>query len=940
MSDPQKFSSASNPLKATASQPVQSFQPADSTTVRQEILRERHQAHKESGNSTTPSMATLPSILAPKYHQFIVERNAFTSSDLDISIHQHFEAQALHTPDAIAVIFEEEMMTYRQLNQKANQLAHYLQRSTIGPDVLVGIYLERSIEMVVAILGILKAGGAYVPLDVELPEERLAFMLQDTHMPILLTQQLLGQKLSAYQTQLLYLDTDWPTIAQEQKTNPLSNVQPTNLSYVIYTSGSTGKPKGVMITHRALVNHMLWMQKAFPLMVTDRVLQKTPFSFDASVWEFFAPLLSGACLVMAQPGGHRDTHYLVQTLVQQQISILQLVPSLLRVLLTEKELENCLHLRHVFCGGEALSVDLQRRFSQHLPIPLHNLYGPTEACIDATCWTCQHGNEQSNVPIGRPIANTQRYILDAHLQPTPITLPGELYIGGMGLARGYFNRPELTAERFIPHPFSDNPSERLYKTGDLVRSRTDGVIEFLGRLDEQIKIRGHRIELGEIETVLLQHPAIREAVVRACEDTPGDQRLVAYIVPHKQQTISIAELQQLVIKQLPSYMLPSAFLFLEALPISPNGKIDRRNLPAPTKTLSEEPSTAPTLLAHHQLVKIWEELLGVQGIGIADNFFYLGGHSFLAAHLIDRIEQSFGKRLQLSTLFASPTIEQLARILQKEDEMTGERCKLIRVQNEGPRRPFFFLHGDWTGGAFYCFTLARILGPEQPFYVLEPYKFDGLQVPPTLEEIAAAHLKLLRSIQPDGPYLLGGFCNGALIAFEMARQLQMASQQIDLLALITPTAPAQYRAFHRTVCHLGSLVGLNRMRQANVSLRLRHALRHIYRHICPGDQRLQDFNQLIKIEPGLNRIFPSQEMLYRDYVGVLTWIEANYMPAYYSGKVTYFWTHDEPALADAWHKEAKSQATETYSLPGTQMSCVTTYTAVIGEYLKQCLSKA
>lgn len=477
----------------------------------------------------------LPLLTKTERHLCLVTwNNTQTEYPLNLCLHQLIEAQVEKTPDAVAIVFAEQQLTYQQLNSRANQLAHYLQKLGVKPEVKVGICIERSLEMIVGLLGILKAGGAYVPIDPDYPPQRQGFIVQDCQISLLLTQEKFKATLSEFEAQVICLDSDWGMLLVEQTDNLVTNITPDNLAYVIYTSGSTGQPKGAMNTHVAVCNRLLWMQDTYQLTANDRVLQKTPFSFDVSVWEFFWPLLTGACLVVAQPGSHRDSNYLVKLIATEQITTLHFVPSMLRIFLQEQGLEQCHSLQRVFCSGEALPFDLQQSFFERLQAKLYNLYGPTEAAIDVTAWTCQCNSTQAVVPIGSPIANIQIYILDAQLRLVPVGVPGELYIGGIGLARGYFNRPELTAEKFIPHPFSDRPGARLYKTGDLARYQPDGTIEFLGRIDYQIKLRGLRIELGEIEAVLGQHPAVQQTVVVAQEDEVGKQRLVAYVVQNLQ----------------------------------------------------------------------------------------------------------------------------------------------------------------------------------------------------------------------------------------------------------------------------------------------------------------------------------------------------------------------------------------------------------------------
>ncbi len=466
---------------------------------------------------------------AAEKQRLLVEFND-TAHDVprDRALHSFIEEQAELTPDAPALRFESHELTYRELNARANQLAHRLRKLGVGPEVLVAVSAERSLEMVIALLGTMKAGGAYVPIDPDYPRERLAVMLEDAEPRVLLTQSHLLDVLPPHAIPTICLDRD--SLADEPQTNPAPNVSGKDQAYVIYTSGSTGKPKGVPNVHEAIVNRLLWMQHAYGLQAADRVLQKTPYSFDVSVWEFFWPLMTGACLVVAKPEGHKDPDYLVRLIQEQRITTLHFVPSMLRVFLEADGVENCTSLRRVICSGEALPFDLQQKFFAKLSAELHNLYGPTEAAVDVTYFACEPNTSRTTVPIGKPVWNTQLYILDANLKPTPLGIPGELHIGGRQLARGYLKRPELTKEKFIPDPFSKEPGARLYKTGDLAKYLPDGNIEYLGRLDFQVKLRGFRIELGEIESALKQHPGVKEAVVVAREDEPGDKRLVAYVV--------------------------------------------------------------------------------------------------------------------------------------------------------------------------------------------------------------------------------------------------------------------------------------------------------------------------------------------------------------------------------------------------------------------------
>ena len=743
--------------------------------------------------------------------QILVEWNdTATDYPKDTCLHKLFEEQTARTPDTVAVVFpskalrqgsgqdlgqrKDQQLTYLELNARANQLAYYLRTMGVGPEVLVGICVERSLDMIVGLLGILKAGGAYVPLDPEYPNERLAFMLEDAETRVLLTQKGLVAGLPENQAQVVCLDTDWGIISQEPEDNPVSGVRSENPAYIIYTSGSTGRPKGIMISHRAICNHMFWMQMSFPLTKDDHVLQKTPFSFDASIWEFYAPLLVGAQLIMAQPGGHLDSAYLVKVITEQQVTILQLVPSLLHMLLERGDIETCTCLKRLFCGGEELTVALREHFFVHHNADLINLYGPSEATIDTLFFTCRKEDHTVIVPIGRPIANTQIYILDRVLQPIPVGVPGELYIGGAGLARGYLNRPELTREKFISDPFSNEPGARLYRTGDRARYLSDGNIEFLGRIDYQVKIRGFRIELGEIEALLSRHPAVRESVVLSKQVHPDDKRLVAYIVPKQEQEAMPRELRRFLKEYLPDYMIPAVFVMLDALPLLPNGKIDRRALPVSdlSGSVLREEYVAPRTPTETMLVEIWADLLECEKVGIYDNFFDLGGHSLLAVRLITKMQEQFGKNFSLAILFQAPTVAELALFIDHQ-QLSDSFTPLVSLQPLGENLPIFAIHPG-NGQVFCYIELAKQLGIHQPFYSLQAFGLDASTSPLTsIKEMAASYIEAICSIRARGPYLLGGFSIGGVIAYEIAQQLQHQGEQVALLFLIDTLAPHLYR---------------------------------------------------------------------------------------------------------------------------------------------------
>ena len=598
------------------------------------------------------------------------------------SLHGMFEGRVREQPEAPAATFEEESLTYRELSARANQLAHHLRRLGVGPDVKVAVCLERSLDLVTSFLGVLKAGGAYVPIDPDYPADRRAFLLADSHAAALVTDSRWLADLPPGGPPPVLLDRDRTYIRSESTANLAGGATAESLAYVIYTSGSTGQPKGAMIHHRGIHNRLLWMQEAYGLTPRDTVLQKTPFSFDVSVWEFFWPLLAGARLVLARPGGHRDSAYLAELIGRERVTVMHFVPSMLQAFLEEPDLSACASLRLVVASGEALPPALAQRFAQRLPgTDLQNLYGPTETSVDVTSWGCPSGEAPAVVPIGRPIANTRIHLLDPAFEPVPIGVPGELWIGGLNVGRGYLARPSLTAERFVPDPFG-GPGERLYRTGDLARIRGDGEIEYLGRIDFQVKVRGFRIELGEIEAALAAHPEVREAVVLTREDQPGDPRLVAYVVSRAEA----AGLREHLRGRLPEYMIPAFFVMLNALPLSPNGKVDRKSLPAPQGQSPEQGYLAIRTPVEEILAGIWAELLGVERVGAADHFFALGGHSLLAMRVLSRLRALFGVEIPLRDLFEAPKLADLAaRIETAQRAGAGPIAPpLVPVPRSGP----------------------------------------------------------------------------------------------------------------------------------------------------------------------------------------------------------------------------------------------------------------
>jgi amino acid adenylation domain-containing protein len=736
----------------------------------------------------------------------------------DKCVHEMFEEQVARTPNQTAVVFEGASIPYAELNRRANQLAHHLVELGVKPDARVAICLERSIDMVVALLGVLKAGGAYVPLDPAYPVDRLRYMLEDSAPVALLTQNHLAGLFSELNRSLPVLDMAAQPWRSRPETNPDRADRarcPSDLVYVIYTSGSTGKPKGVMVEHRSLVNRLVWMQCTYRLDARDSVLQKTPFSFDVSVWEFFWPLLVGARLVMARPEGHKDPAYLVQAISRYKITTLHFVPSMLQVFLEQADRAQCPTITRVVSSGEALPAALAQRFHQRLPqAALYNLYGPTETTVDVTAWTCRPDSTLSFVPIGRPIANTRAYILDSGGEPVPVGEAGELFIGGVGVARGYLNRPELTAERFLSDPFATEAEGRMYRTGDLCRWLPDGNIEYLGRNDFQVKIRGFRIELGEIEARLAQHPGVREAVVTAREDMPGDKRLVAYLVPAAGRRSRDRDLRDFLGRHLPDYMIPSIFIPMERMPVTANGKLDRSALPAPrarnqlrreltwTPRKATDPYSAarppigppiadllrdgdyipPSDPLEVELIEIWEETLGLAHIGVRDDFFQLGGHSLLAARMFARIAEKLEKNLPFATLFEGATIEKLAQVIRAEG-WTSHWSVLVPIHEHGSKPPLFMVHG-LDGNVLSFYGLRQHVPADQPLYGIQADGMDsGRASVVSIPDMARLYIKEVRSVQPHGPYFLGGFSAGGLVAYEMARQFEAEGEHVQFLAL-------------------------------------------------------------------------------------------------------------------------------------------------------------
>ncbi|MFO0384365.1 MAG: amino acid adenylation domain-containing protein [Pirellula sp.] len=692
----------------------------------------------------------------PDWHLVLEEWNA-TETDYpsDKCIHELFEEQVDRSPDAIALVFEDQQITYRELNARANRLAHRLREMGVVLEQLVAICMERSMEMVVGLLGILKSGGAYVPIDPSYPSERLAHMLSDSAADIVLTQSHWEKRLLFGNAAVLCLDREFASggmtpFAETNLDAATIGLRSRNLAYVIYTSGSTGQPKGAMNEHHAVVNRLVWGQQTYHIDSSDRVLQKTPFSFDVSVWEFFWPLLTGACLVVARPEGHKDTAYLSQLIFDNAITTLHFVPSMLQVFVEEPRLESCCQgVRRVLCSGEALPYALTQQFFQRLShVELHNLYGPTECAVEVTAWQCLQNDPTCQVPMGRPINNTRMYVLDSNGQPCPIGVEGELFIGGVQVGRGYWNRPELTAERFVRDPWSPKANARMYKTGDLCRWRDDGNLEYLGRLDDQVKLRGFRIELGEIESAINEYERVARSVVILREDRPNDKRLVAYCVPKSDKSFDLSELRAQLGKRLPDYMQPSAFVILETLPVSPNGKLDRKRLPAPDDSRADLDTdfVAPATPIENQIASIWTAVLGIQKVGIHDNFFRLGGNSLSAVRVLIRLNRQWQSHLIPRDLFDAPTISGLSGKIAESQSVgevifNSEESRESRIQRVERSKPLPLSSGQ-EGMWFLNQSMANRVAYNVPMLVRLSGVCDAEALQASLHDVLQRHESL------------------------------------------------------------------------------------------------------------------------------------------------------------------------------------------------------
>ncbi|MBU7597300.1 amino acid adenylation domain-containing protein, partial [Streptomyces sp. P38-E01] len=706
-----------------------------------------------------------------------------------------FADQAARTPGRSAIVAEDAHLTYAELDARSTRLATHLVSRGVRRGGIVAVAVPRSAALTVALLAVVKTGAAYLPIETDYPSERIAHMLTDAAPAVVLTTGAVrdrlpeeaenaGEGAEAART-LIVLDD--PATAHALAVLPadagaLAGPLPDSPAYLLYTSGSTGRPKGVLVPHRGIVNRLLWMQDTYRLGADDRVLQKTPSGFDVSVWEFFWPLITGAVQVAAKPGGHRDPRYLAELIQEAEVTTAHFVPSMLEVFLASPEAAECTGLRRVVCSGEALPAGLRDRFRALLPAELHNLYGPTEASVDVTAWDCAEDADAPVVPIGRPVWNTRTYVLDGTLAPAPVGSSGELYLGGVQLAHGYLGRPALTAERFVADPYGPAGS-RLYRTGDLARITRAGVLEFLGRTDDQIKIRGRRVELGEIEHAVSRYPTVGSAIVVAHRAPSGDTQLAAYVTDRDaSEPVDLAALRDHLAAVLIDHMVPVHYTRIDEVPVTPNGKVDKKALPAPEQ-LEQQPGRAPRNETETALCEIFAELLGHESVTIDDNFFTLGGHSLLATRLASRIKDRLDLEMSVVSIFEAPTVAALAVRL-GQDAATGPLSGLLPLRAGGTQSPLFCVHP--LGGLSWPYAgIAEHLPAEVGLFGLQASGLsEGDPLPGTLEAMAAEYVARIRTVQEQGPYRLLGWSLGGRIAHAMAALLEEAGQEVELLALL------------------------------------------------------------------------------------------------------------------------------------------------------------
>jgi amino acid adenylation domain-containing protein len=814
------------------------------------------------------------------------------TSQQHLCTHDLIAIQAKTTPDAIALVAGTKILTYARLNASANQLAHLLRAKGVGPEVLVGLCLKRSVEMIVAMLGILKAGGAYVPLDPNDPVERQSFQLQDSGAKFLVTANGNPMTLSGDGGTVIRLDADRTEIARESEANPEPAASLADPAYVIYTSGSTGIPKGVIVTHSGLVNYLSWAARAYGKEARHSALVHSSISFDLTITGLYTPLLVGGKVELLPDDSGVES--VIKALRQPQTrGIVKITPAHLELLSQQLRPEEAAGKVELFViGGENLTAESLRFWREHSPTTrLINEYGPTETVVGCCVHEFQAGAPfTGSVPIGKPIDNTNLYVLDDQLKLLGAGAVGELYIGGAGVARGYLNRPELTREHFLADPFSDEPGARMYKTGDRARCGDDGTLEFLGRLDDQVKIRGYRIELGEVERVMSEHAKVRHCVAVVREDQAGNKQLASYVIPCDGQALKPKELRDFLRRKLPEYMVPTYFVTLDAFPLTPNGKVDRRALPVPEKTLFRQEFIPPNTAKEFRLAAVWTELLGISPISVTDSFFDLGGHSLLAARLLVKVEQLFGKQLSMAALFQAPTIRQLAVMLEAEVASTSQ---VIPIQPAGSLPPFFCI------GAGPLFRpLASRIGTDRPFLSLMPSllpELKQLSAPYHLEPIAVSLANSILDYQKEGPYYLGGWSASGVVAYETARQLTEKGHEVALLAMFDTANPAfQQRVLRES--WLDSLAEKLRFFAVELlELKLKNAPIYLSEKMMELRRKIRTATSQIHYKIRVRR----NGVLSEDPEQILQLAVSSYRPSQYVGRLVFFKAAEGPT-GDAW----------------------------------------
>ncbi len=921
-------------------------------------------------------IGVLPLLTETQRHQLLVEWNDTDSEYPQYKcIHQLFEEQVEKNPDAIAVVFEQEQLTYAQLNQKANQLAHYLQSLGVKPEMFVGICVERSLEMVVGVLGIIKAGGAYVPLEPNYPLERLAYILEDADAGVLVTTKSLLKSLPKNQIQLVCLDNDWETIASHSHQNPVSNVDSSNLAYAIYTSGSTGKPKGVLVRHKPVINVIDWVNKTFDIGDNDRLLFITPLTFDLSVYDIFGLLAAGGSIYIVSELKRKEPEELINLLSHYQITFWDSAPAALEQLVPLLQSKNytCNYLKLVLLSGDWIPLGLPNIIKESFPnVEIVSLGGATEATVWSNYYLIKEVcPEWVSIPYGKPIQNAQYYILNEYFNPCPVGVTGDLYIGGECLSSGYINNPDKNLSSFIPNPFTYSQlkvkSPKLYKTGDLARYLPDGNIQFMGRVDNQVKIRGFRIELGEIESVLLAHSQIQQTLVLARADNIGHKRLVAYVVT-KDQSLNSEDLQIYLQQKLPNYMIPSAFVFLEALPLTSNGKIDRKALPTAESYLAMEGKFVPPRdNIEIELAQIWSRIFNITPMGVTNDFFDIGGHSLIAVRLMAEIEQKFHQYLSLATLFQNPTIEKLANLL-RSSRKDISWSPLVSIKATGSKPPFFCVPGA-GGNLIYFYDLARHLDQEQPFYGLQAQGLnDGFDPLTNIQDIASQYIQFIQTIQPQGPYFLGGHSFGGKVAFEMAQQLIKANYEVGLVAIFDTSAPIpEYQNFYFRVLDDTDWIVLLISQVQELSGREINIPREYIESLSLDEQFEYLKEKLIQLDmmptqANINQVRAFMKVFQTNLTAIDDYLPENVSPTeiilfrtdeFNNTQAEYGYINQVPALWEAykanlenlkeptlgWHNFLK-QPVEVYNIPGNHLTMMTQpHVQVLAQKLQKCLDK-